>query len=66
MTAGSWDLIEVTVVGDPTATSNRHEIEIDADAGTYRVELVNRPLASNPRSSALVVASVLRDLDDLR
>jgi len=66
VTAGSWDLIEVSVVGDPTATSNRHVIEIDADAGSYRVELANRPLASNPRSSALVVASVLRDLDDLR
>jgi len=66
VTAGSWDLIEVTVVGDPTATSNRHVIEIEAEAGSYRVELANRPLASNPRSSALVVASVLRDLDDLR
>lgn len=62
VTAGSWDLIEVTVIGDPAATGNRHVIEISADAGEYRVELANRALPSNPRSSALVVASVLSDL----
>ena len=66
ISAESWELIEVQVIGDPTATINRHQIEIEADVGRYRIELMNYPLSTNPRSSALVVASVLRDLDDLR
>ncbi len=65
LAAWSWDLIHVTVVGDPAATGNRHTIDIDADAGTYRIELTNNALASNPKSSALVVASVLRGLEAL-
>ncbi|MEM9746260.1 MAG: aspartate dehydrogenase domain-containing protein [Actinomycetota bacterium] len=65
LTAGSWDLIHVRVVGDPAATGNTHVIEIEADAGRYRVELANRPLPDNPKSSALVVASVLRNLSAL-
>ena len=65
LAAKSWDLIHVTVVGDPAATGNTHAIDIDADAGQYRVELANKALASNPTSSALVVASVLRALDSL-
>lgn len=65
LAAKSWDLIHVTVVGDPDATGNTHAIEIDADAGRYRIELANNALASNPASSALVVASVLRALETL-
>jgi aspartate dehydrogenase len=65
LAAWSWDLIHVTVIGDPAATGNRHAIDIDADAGTYRIELANNALASNPKSSALVVGSVLRGLEAL-
>ena len=65
LAAWSWDLIHVTVIGDPAATGNRHAIDIDADAGTYRIELANNALPSNPKSSALVVASVLRGLEAL-
>lgn len=65
LAAKSWDVIRVSVVGDPAAKGNTHAIDIDADAGQYRVELANEALASNPTSSALVVASVLRALDSL-
>lgn len=65
LAAKSWDLIHATVVGDPDATGNTHVIDIDADAGQYRIELANNALASNPASSALVVASVLRALETL-
>jgi aspartate dehydrogenase len=65
MAAGSWDNVEVTVVGDPTVSTNSHTIEVRAEAGEYRVEVTNQPLASNPASSALVVASLMRALDTL-
>lgn len=65
LAASSWELIHVRVVGDPAATGNRHAIDIDADAGTYRIELANNALESNPKSSALVVASILRGLESL-
>lgn len=65
LTARSWDLVHVRVVGDPMATGNTHVVEIDADAGSYRIELVNRPLPDNPTSSGLVVGSVLRDVSVL-
>ena len=60
--AGSWDLVGVTVIADPSSTGNRHRIVIDADAGRYEIDVRNHALPDNPRSSALVVASVLRGL----
>lgn len=65
LAAGSWDLVDVTVVADPASTGNRHHIVIDADAGHYEIDIANEALPDNPRSSALVVASVLRGLDTL-
>ena len=62
LAAGSWDLVGVTVIADPSSTGNRHRIVIDADAGRYEIDVRNQALADNPRSSALVVASVLRGL----
>lgn len=57
---GDWDTVHVSVVGDPSATGNRHRIHITADAGQYKVDVANAALASNPRSSALVVGAALR------
>lgn len=65
LAAKSWYLIQVSVIGDPSATGNTHVIDIDADAGRYRIELANKALESNPASSALVVASILRALETL-
>jgi aspartate dehydrogenase len=63
--AGSWELVSVAVIADPAATRNHHQIVIDAETGHYELDLHNDALPGNPRSSALVVASVLRGLATL-
>lgn len=63
--AGSWKPVDVRIFADPLATLNSHKIDIVSDIGLYKVEVSNHPLPSNPKSSALVGASLLRSLHDL-
>ena len=62
LTAGSWDLVRVRVVGDPAVADNRHEIEIDGAAGHYRFRIENRPSPDNPRTSGIVAPAVVQGL----
>lgn len=62
LTAGSWDLVRVRVVADPSVTVNRHEIEIDGAAGHYRFTIENRPSADNPKTSGIVPHAVLESV----
>ena len=57
---------EVELVADPMANDTRHEIEVRARSGSFRIELSGLPLADSPKTSALAaysVAKCLRDLD---
>ena len=62
---GSWDLLNGTVIADPSATLTTHTIEVEAAAGRYRFEMMNEPSAEHPRSSAVVPWAVIRSLRDL-
>ena len=62
---GSWDALRGTVVADPAATATSHVIEVDAESGHYRFEMINEPSADHPRSSAVVPWAVVRSLRDL-
>ncbi len=65
LAAGSWDLVQVRVVGDPTVTVNRHEIHLVGDAGRYSFTIENRPSPDNPKTSGIVPHAVLRGLADV-
>ncbi|MEM7339477.1 MAG: aspartate dehydrogenase domain-containing protein [Actinomycetota bacterium] len=62
LAAGTLDLVEVVVVGSPTATTNSHQITVSAASGRYSIAVENTPSPSNPRTSHLTAWSVLRTL----
>jgi aspartate dehydrogenase len=64
LACGSWDPVEVRLVADPAATANTHTVEVDGEAGTYRIEARNRPSAANPATSGVTAAAVLRAIAD--
>jgi len=50
----------VRLVADPGAARNRHSIRARGDFGTLSVDLENRPLHANPKSSELTALALLR------
>ena len=54
------DATEVELVADPASTVNRHLIRATGAFGTLSVEIENRPLAENPRSSELAALALVR------
>jgi len=50
----------VALVADPAALRNAHRITALGAFGSLRIELENRPLADNPKSSELTALSLLR------
>ena len=56
-----FDDIKVTVIADPAATSNQHEVVCEGDFGTITIRAENRPSA-NPRTSLLAALSAKRTL----
>jgi aspartate dehydrogenase len=64
LACGSWDPVEVRLVADPAATVNAHTVEVDGEAGTYRIEARNRPSPATPTTSGVTAAAVLRAIAD--
>lgn len=54
----------VTLVADPGATGNLHEVKAQGAFGCFRLELENRPLPDNPKTSWLAALSVERAVVD--
>lgn len=50
---------EVQVVVDPEARGNTHEIAVDSPFGELRLTALNRASPDNPKTSAIVAASIL-------
>ncbi|HEY8524457.1 MAG TPA: aspartate dehydrogenase domain-containing protein [Acidimicrobiales bacterium] len=64
LACGSWDAVEVRLLADPAATANTHTVEVDGEAGTYRLEARNRPSPTTPTTSGVTAAAVLRAIAD--
>lgn len=54
----------VTLIADPAATSNRHELSASGAFGTLEVTIANSPLPSNPKSSAMAALSLVRSIEN--
>ena len=52
----------ITLVADPSATTNRHEISASGPFGRLDVTIDNEPLADNPKTSAMAALSLVRAL----
>lgn len=54
----------VTLVADPAATTNRHELRAHGLFGRLDVVIANNPLPANPKTSALAALSLVRCIEN--
>ncbi|TXI05816.1 MAG: aspartate dehydrogenase [Rhizobium sp.] len=58
------DRTRVTLVADPAARLNSHEIRAEGDFGLLEIRLQNRPLATNPKSSEMTALNIVRSIEN--
>ena len=55
---------QITLVADPTATTNRHEVLAYGAFGQLQVSISNNPLPDNPKTSAMAALSLARAIEN--
>jgi aspartate dehydrogenase len=58
------DKTTAQLIADPNVTENIHEVEVIGAFGIMKLSMQGKPLAENPRTSALTVMSALRFLNN--
>lgn len=58
------DRTRIVLVADPMAALNSHEIRAEGDFGTLEIRLMNRPLATNPKSSEMTALNLVRMIEN--
>jgi len=58
------DETRITLIADPHATTNRHEITAFGAFGELNVSMSNNPLPDNPKSSAMAALSLVRAIQN--
>lgn len=53
---------KITLIADPTATTNRHEITASGAFGELEVAISNNPLPDNPKTSAMAALNLVRSI----
>ena len=51
---------QITLVADPAASTNRHELHAHGAFGEMQVTIANQPLPANPKTSAMAALSLAR------
>ena len=55
----------VTIIADPSATENIHQVKAAGAFGEFMFQITNKPLPSNPKTSYLTVLSIISALEQL-
>ena len=55
-----FDATRVTLLADPAARGNEHQIDAEGRFGSLRFSVVNVPLPENPKTSSLAAYSLIR------
>ena len=58
------DRTRISLVADPSATTNRHEISADGAFGSLNVAIDNNALPTNPKSSAMAALALVRAIEN--
>lgn len=58
------DRTRISLVADPSATTNRHEISAQGLFGSLDVVIANNPLPTNPKSSAMAALALARAIEN--
>lgn len=60
------DATRVTLIADPAAVTNRHEVSASGAFGQLEVSISNNPLPANPKTSAMAALSLVRTIENRR
>lgn len=58
------DKTQVVLIADPHATMNAHRIEAKGTFGELKIEIANRPLPANPKTSQMTALALLRLIEN--